>query len=206
MYLLIFFIICSSWDEYRAVRELYDEGKFIDAKSEFENLLQKYPRADIVPYCMFYIANLSRDSEEAIGYYKILVDSYPTSTVADNALAKLGSYYYIVGEYSRADSMYYRIISDYPEGDCVQEARKWRDRIKNFNGASFFTIQIGAFKQLKNAEELTLDYPNVAIDIVFNGTFYKVLLGRFTSREDAENFKDKHKTEGFIVKTSERKE
>lgn len=203
MYLLIFSIILSPWNEYRAVRELYDEGNFTDAKGEFENLLQKYPHGNIASCCMFYVANLTRDPEEAMGYYRTIVLSCPTSTVADNALSRLASYYYVTGEYSRADSMYRKIVSDYPDGDCVQEAKEWRDRIKGFDGASFFAIQIGAFKDSKNADELVSDYPDVVTDIVFDGTFYKVLIGRFSSRENAVKFKDGHEIDGFIVEISE---
>ncbi|MEA3432612.1 MAG: tetratricopeptide repeat protein [candidate division WOR-3 bacterium] len=203
MYLLILSIILSPWSEYRAARQLYDDGEFTEAKTEFESLLQKYPHHDIVSYCMFYIANLSRDPEEAVGYYENIIDSYPASTVVDNAHARLASYYYITGEYSKADSIYLKIISDYPDGDCVQEARKWRDRIENFAATSFFAVQVGAFKNLKNAEGLISDYPDVATDIVFDGTFYKALIGRFTSREDAVRFKKVHKIDGFIVKIPE---
>lgn len=203
MYLLILSIILSPWSEYRAARQLYDDGEFTEAKAGFENLLQKYPHHDIVPYCMFYIANLSRDPEEAIGYYKNIIDSYPASTVVDNALVRLASYYYITGEYSKADSIYSKIISDYPDGDCIQEAKKWRDRIENFAATSFFAVQVGAFKDSANAERLISAYPDVTTDIVFNGTLYKALIGRFTSREEAVDFKDKYKIDGFIVEIPE---
>jgi tetratricopeptide (TPR) repeat protein len=203
MYLLIFFIILSPWSEYRAVKQLYNEEKFTEAKNEFKDLLKKYPHSNIAPYCMFYIANLSRDPEEAIDYYRTIVDSYPTSTVDDNALSRLASYYYVTGEYSRADSVYLEIISDYPDGDCIHEAIRWRDRIKNFRSTSFFAIQVGAFNHPRNAEELISDYPDVAADILFDGRYYKVLIGRFTSREDAIKFKEDHKIDGFIVKIPE---
>jgi len=176
MYLLILFIILSPWSEYRAARQLYDDGEFTEAKTEFESLLRKYPHHDIVSYCMFYIANLSRDPEEAVGYYEDIIDSYPASTVVDNALVRLASYYYITGEYSKADSIYLKIISDYPDGDCAQEAKKWRDRIENFATTSFFAVQVGAFKDSANAERLISAYPEVTTDIVFDGTFYKALL------------------------------
>jgi len=206
MYLLILSIIVSPWSEYRAARQLYNNGEFTEAKTEFESLLRKYPHHDIVSYCMFYIANLSRDPEEAVGYYENIIDSYPASTVVDNALARLASYYYITGEYSKADSIYLKIISDYPDGDCIQEARKWRDRIENFAATSFFAVQVGAFKDSKNAEGLIFDYPDVATDIVFNGGLYKVLLGKFTLREEAVDFKDKYKIDGFIVEIPEERE
>lgn len=206
MYLLILSIILSPWSEYRAARQLYDDGEFTEAKTEFESLLQKYPHHDIVSYCMFYIANLSRDPEEAIGYYENIIDSYPASTVIDNALVRLASYYYITGEYSKADSIYLKIISDYPDGDCVQEAKKWRDRIENFAATSFFAVQVGAFKDSANAERLISAYPDVTTDIVFDGTLYKALIGRFTSREEAVRFKKVHKIDGFIVKIPEEEE
>jgi rare lipoprotein A len=60
-----------------------------------------------------------------------------------------------------------------------------------------FTLQVGAFKTLANAEKyrdkLGMTYPNVHIQNYTDerGTFYRVRLGSFTSLKDAEMFSDK---------------
>ncbi|MCK4329680.1 SPOR domain-containing protein [candidate division WOR-3 bacterium] len=200
---LIFLIILTPWEEYTSVRKLYDQGEFIEAKSEFEFLLQKYPQSDITPYCMFYIANLSRDPEEAIEYYNTITNLSPESKVADNAFARLASYYFVTAKYQIADSICRIILKEYSDGDCVDDSNDWIDRIRSFNDIQLFAIQIGAFKDLKNAEGCISEYNNFSTMIVFNGSFHKALLGRFYSREDANSFKEEMKVEGFVVKIPE---
>ncbi|MCD5383220.1 tetratricopeptide repeat protein [candidate division WOR-3 bacterium] len=198
MNLLLFFLILSPWNEYWEVRNIYNEANFADARDGFRRLLKKHPDTDIVPYCMFYIANLTVDPQEAIAYYRDIVELYPRSRVADNALMRIASYHYIIGEYLRADSIFAIITVEYPDGDCAKEANRWRDIIRQFETKLIFAIQIGAFTQKENAEGLAILHQNA--NIVFDGLLYKVRIGRFRTREDAVKFREESKIDGFIVK------
>ena len=198
MHLLVLLLILSPWNEYWGVKRLYNESKFDSAKDGFNSLIKKYPKGEIVPYCRYYIANLTTDPEEATDYYRDIVKFYPKSKVADNALLRLAFYYYVIGEYSISDSILTDLIISYPEGDCTKEANGWREVISSFKTDVFFAIQIGAFAEKQNAEKLSSLYENA--NIVFDGVLYKVRIGRFFCREDAVRLKEDNEIDGFIVK------
>ncbi len=199
MFCLIFLIILSPWDDYASARRLYDQGRFAEVITDFELLLQDYPNSEITPYCMYYIANLTMDPDEAMRFYREVVDSFPGSKVADNALTRLASYYYVISDYERADSIYKKVIHAYPDGDCVEIAKEWRDKMGCFRDLIRYAVQIGAFKHQGNAQKRASDFDGISNTIIYDGKLYKVLLGRFESREEAENLKKELDGKGFVV-------
>jgi len=202
-YLIISFLILSTpWTVYKKTREIYREGSFEEAKIKFEELLARYPNHTVTPYCLYYIGNLEKDSKEATRRYKLIVDSFPDSKVADNALFRLACYHYARGEYKIARRRYKEIIMRYPEGDCVRMAKRWVSTINTLFASPNYAIQVGAFKLEKNAKELKKKYEKkkIPVRIIKRNEFYAVLILEFKTKEEAKRFKEKHGIKGFIVK------
>jgi tetratricopeptide (TPR) repeat protein len=203
-YLIISFLILSTpWTLYRKTREIYKEGSFEKAKVKFEELLAGYPNHTVTPYCLYYIGNLEKDSKEAIKRYKLIVDSFPDSKVADNALFRLACYHYARGEYEIAGRRCEEIMARYPEGDCARMAKRWVPTINTILTFSpNYAIQVGAFKLKKNAKKLKKEYEKkkIPVRIIKRNEFYVVLVGEFKTKEETERFRERHNIKGFIVK------
>ncbi len=72
---------------------------------------------------------LNKNYSEAVKEFQTLVDQYPQSEKADNALLEIGKYYYMVGELDNAQQYFERIISDYKSSDSYDNALYYKGLI-----------------------------------------------------------------------------
>ncbi len=105
--------------------------RVIDA---FRRVYLKYPdNKEIAPRALFmmgrcyvelygYSRRLS-DIQEAIERYQVLVEKYPLSRLADDALYQMGQIYKMTGRPSSAIKAWKRILKDYPNGSHARLAR-----------------------------------------------------------------------------------
>ena len=205
MIILIFLLLSiSPWSLYESARDKLDKGEFDSARIEFEELLEEYPNHKLTPYIIYYIGRLTKYPAKALSYYQRVVDLYPDSKVADNALYRIGQYYYAVNDYQKAYNSFHQIIKDYPKSDIVKDAKVWAEITTQLvkKPSPYYAIQIGAFKNKENAERLKekISREGYTVQIVGN-KLYKVWLGKFESREETEKFKVEHNFKGFIVKS-----
>lgn len=89
--------------------------------------------------------------ERALGEYKKVVDKYPNSKFAADAIMKIAEFYYNMKDYARATEIYTKAIEEYPDGQFL-------DRLLLNYGKSLLLMKryndaIGKFNQLIS------DYP-----------------------------------------------
>ncbi len=65
---------------------------------------------------------LNKNYSEAIKEFQTLVDQYPDSKKADDALLEIGKYYYESGEKATAIQYFNKIIENYKSSDCYDNA------------------------------------------------------------------------------------
>jgi tetratricopeptide (TPR) repeat protein len=202
--LTFLWLAISPWTLYESARDKFDKGEFDAARIEFEELLEEYPNHKIAPYVIYYIGRLTKYPAKALSYYQRVVDLYPESKVADNALYRVGQYYYAVNDYQKAYDSFRQVIKEYPKSDVIKDARVWAEIAVQLveKPSQYYAIQIGAFQNKENAERLKEQFSQkgYTVQIVVN-KFYKVWLGRFASREEAEKFKSEHNFKGYIVRS-----
>lgn len=156
-----------------------EAGKITKVKKDLVELQQKYPNN---PSVMYLDALLSEDGQIAIGKYNTIVENYPKSKYADDALYKVYSYYYASGAYRMADGYLQQLKDTYPQSEYIAIAENTAEGkesdnistgagnvketdvsrknivskpvIENKNKDYKFTIQAGAFINLNNAKSL----------------------------------------------------
>ncbi|HID92744.1 MAG TPA: tetratricopeptide repeat protein, partial [bacterium (Candidatus Stahlbacteria)] len=114
VFLLCFLLSITPWSLYESARDKFDSGEFDSARIEFEELLEECPNHKLTPYIIYYIGRLTKDPAKALSYYQRVVDLYPDSKVVDNALYRIGQYYYAVNDYEKAYNNFYQIVKRYP--------------------------------------------------------------------------------------------
>jgi tetratricopeptide (TPR) repeat protein len=184
-----------------------EQGNKNDVLEKLPSLISKNPDS---PSIMFLEGVLTEDGNKALSTYSKILDSYPKSKYADASLYRIFSYYYATGEYENAQKYLDRLKSDYPvspylkiaernipsseESAAPEEEKPEQTSEKNEELKSKFTIQAGAFTKLLNASALKKDFDNngffseIKDKIVAGTTFNIVYVGKFESREEAENF------------------
>lgn len=110
-------------------------GEWQKLIKEFRAVYFKYPDdADVTPKILYMMArcynnlydhsNSSDDLEEAIKRYEVLVEKFPGSRLADDALYLLSGLYVAKGDKGAAQKSLERILKRYPDGDQVTKARE----------------------------------------------------------------------------------
>lgn len=100
-----------SEEDVRAKLDLVHNGKIDQVRSEIATLRQQYPNDPGVAYIDAYV---TEDGSLAARKYQAVVDTYPTSSWADDALYRVYQYYYAVGLYKTADSKQEQLNKQYP--------------------------------------------------------------------------------------------
>lgn len=144
---------------------------------------------------------LQGDIEQAfLEYRKVTVD-YPKTQYLATVYYQLGQCCRKQGRWEQTKYYFQKIRQDYP----LSFEAKNLDQLL-LNEALFFEIQVGSFKNKKNANQLcnkllSSGYQTYVSPIRSGGrTFYRVRVGKFDSRTEAKIYEKKLKAEGVPTK------
>jgi tetratricopeptide (TPR) repeat protein len=196
--------------------EMIEKGQGEAVRAELPALMTNFQNN---PGLMYLQAVLTTDGTEAAKLYQNIVDNFPKSEWADDALYKLYQYYYSIGLYKTADQKLTQLKEEYPfstyatEKNLVVEEKptvkekpadvKPKGTVQKF--ATNFTIQVGAFSTLQNAGELKAKfekegYPSNIFTIVSHGKkLHKVWVGEFQTYNEAKEFAAKVKKKFNLI-------
>jgi hypothetical protein len=202
--------------------EMIEKGQAEQVKAELPTLLTNYQNN---PGVMYLQGVLTTDGTEAAKIFQSIVDNFPKSEWADDALYKLYQYYYSIGLYKTADQKMTQLKQDYPysayavdqssasketakdTSTQIADVIKPKSTVQKFSTS--FTVQVGAFSTLQRAEELKSffegkGYSSNIFTMVTNGKkLHKVWVGEFQNQDDARRFaaevKKKFTLESIVV-------
>jgi len=182
-----------------------EEGERDAVKSEITPIIKANPND---PSLLFLSAVLLDDADEAVKKFTLLYQNYPKSNYADAAVYRLYLYFYAVGSYMKAQGFANKLRTDYPNSSYV----KMIHQVPNITNSrqneaedkppineekkspgSCYSVQVGAFTNSKNAEDLKkkIESKNLPVEIkkkIVGGTeLHIVYAGKYTSKPDAED-------------------
>ncbi len=76
------------------------------------------------PELFFLQGLLEKDGELAVNYYERIIRSYPESEYVDDAMMKLGEYYYSSGLYVQAANWFRNVADDHPDYPYIKMTAK----------------------------------------------------------------------------------
>lgn len=182
---------------------MIEKGQVEQVKAELPTLLANYQNN---PGVMYLQGVLTTDGSEAAKIFQSIVDNFPKSEWADDALYKLYQYYFSIGLYKTADQKMAELKQNYPYSayavdqpstskDAETESPdvvKSKSTVQKYSTS--FTVQVGAFSTLQRAEELKnffegKGYSSNIFTMVTNGKkLHKVWVGEFQNQDDAKRF------------------
>jgi len=183
--------------------EMIERGQADVVRAELPALMTNYQNDPGVMYLQAVLT--TDDGAEAAKIYQNIVDNFPKSEWADDALYKLYQYYYSIGLYKTADQKLQQLKEEYPfsayanEKSPVAEEKaepKEQPIVVKPKGpmqkyAAGFTVQVGAFSTFQNAAELKAKFENKGytanIFTIDSGgkKIHKVWVGEFATYEEA---------------------
>jgi cell division septation protein DedD len=153
-----------------------ESGDIEDVNQSLKELLAIHPND---PSVLFLDAVLTTNGEEALRKYIKIYDNFPKSKYADASLYRMFSYYYALGFYKKAENYLEKLKVEYPSSPYIDAADKnipeeidvfyekeytadlTKDPVTTENKSTVenyavpkFTVQAGAFLDIKNAKEL----------------------------------------------------
>ncbi len=198
---------------------MINSGRVEEVRREIPSLLSQYPNNAGVLYLQGLV---STDGAEAVRIYQSIVDNFPRTEWADDALYRVYQYYYALGLYRTAELKLEQLKKDYPDSKYVRggtepaiktppEERR-ADTAANTGAVEAvqeFTLQVGAYTTQVNAEKQKLFFEDLgyAVEVVSklkeNRSLFLVLVGTFPSAEaaraKAEEFKQKFNIGSLVV-------
>jgi hypothetical protein len=195
-------------------------GQVDAVKGEVPALLAKYPNN---PGVLYLQALTTSEGAEAVRIYQSIVDNFPQSDWADDALYKVYQFYYSLGLYRTAEIKMAQLRKNYPQSPFVNSAGgKETQQLaeeKPDSGASpvrppaapaeTYTLQVGAYTTAANAQRQRsffeeLGYPVEVINRVKDGrALFLVIVGSFATadeaREHGAEIKRKHNIDAIVT-------
>lgn len=95
---------------------MVESGQQDAVREELPELLRKYPND---PGVLYLQALLTTDGAEAVRQYQKIVDTYPNSVWADDALYKVYKFYYAIGLYRTAELKLDQLRTMYPNSKYI---------------------------------------------------------------------------------------
>jgi len=94
-----------------------ESGNLDAVRARIPQLIDQYPRNDAV---VFLAALVKERAEEAVIAYKSLIQNYPDSPYADDAITKVGEYLYARGLYTQSSRELGKLPRFYPNSEHLQ--------------------------------------------------------------------------------------
>ncbi len=120
-------------------RKAYEDGDYAHAREVLWDYLDatagltgaaRMPQAE----ALWYIALMEPDAAVAAQNYQTIVDEYASSSLADEALMRLGQYALVEGRTDRARDVFQRLAKDYPFSKYQPEVPMWVGRAYMVDG------------------------------------------------------------------------
>jgi hypothetical protein len=93
-----------------------DRGQIDNVKKILPDLIAKYQNT---PGILYLQGRLASDGIEGVKFYQSVVDNFPKSEYADDALYRIYQYYYAIGLYKTADLKLQQLKKEYPHSPHI---------------------------------------------------------------------------------------
>ena len=185
---------------------MVQNGQGDQVKAEIPSLLSKYPNN---PGVLFLQAQTTSEGAEAVRIYQSIVDNFPASEWASEALFKVYQFYYALGLYRTAEMKMAQLKKNYPAskratgGDEVDTGKLPDDRPESPSAGAppgadahppataHFALQVGAYTTQANAEKQKAFFEGLGYTVELisrvkeNKSLFLVLVGTYPSAEEA---------------------
>ncbi len=183
---------------------MIQDGQIEQVKADVPSLLTRYPNN---PGVLYLQAQTTSDGAEAVRIYQSIVDNFPSSSWAPEALFRVYQFYYALGLYRTAELKMAQLKKNYPASkratgtgevdtgslpeDMSHPPAGRTPALTRDSSSGHFTLQVGAYTAQANAEKQKSFFEGLgyAVEMISrvkeNRSLYLVLVGNYASAEEA---------------------
>ena len=181
--------------EYRSAKDSYHRlmqsktkkkyrSNWIKTINRFEDIYKHYPKSSYAPKALFVTGRLysalygysykKDDALKAVDFYRLLVNTYPESSLADDAQFQLSEIFFKkLKRKKEAYKEYLKVVERFPKGDMVAKARSRLKELKDYKSAGASAV-FSAIKSIRHWSNP--NYTRVVIDLSKNVSFNSHIL------------------------------
>jgi septal ring-binding cell division protein DamX len=167
---------------------MIQNGQTEQVRQELPTLLSRYPND---PGVLYIQGMATSDGAEAVRIYQSIVDNFPKSEWADDALYKVYQFYYAIGLYRTAEMKLKQLRTDYPDSKLLAQSSAVETRrlaeenqpvatdtatpdteqqrsvatLPKVEPQAQFTLQVGAYTAQVNAEKQKLFFEDLGLPV-----------------------------------------
>jgi len=114
------FLFCQTTD----VQQLIRDAQMGDTQNAID-YISKISQSSLDSADLFYLAGLvESDSEKSMNWFQKIVNEFPNDDLVDDAMMKLGEYYYVSGLYVQAANWFKEVVDEHPDNDNLRRSAK----------------------------------------------------------------------------------
>lgn len=113
---------------YRAAIKLLEEGKAGDAATTLQTITQDHAAHVLAPNAHYWLGEIAYDARDyaaAITFFQNVLDRYPKSNKAPDALLKMGKCRERMGQIEQAMETYREVMQKFPDSRAAKLAQEW---------------------------------------------------------------------------------
>jgi len=215
---------------------LYLQGSYSDSINECAVNISRNKNVDEAYYLLGLNYLKINDTEKAREKLKFFLDNFKASKYMDNARLAYADSFFLEQRFPEAREIYEEMLRKNSAlaptailrlGQCALKTGNWQEAKNYFDSlkqkyplsleakqadtltqadVSYFTIQVGAFANSRNAQKLKDKLQGKNFDAYIDefktaeGILYRVRVGRLSSRQEAESLKSVLEKEGYPTK------
>lgn len=215
--IVVVFVVFLSSTEYlfaqsgvlRNVEAMILKDAYPQAAKECEKILASQHRSTIKSkaYYLLGICHLKEARyEEARKNFNKILRQYRRSKFCDDATLGIADSYFLAGDYHQALEKYEEFLQRFARSELSSIAWMHLEQCKQARPFvnSYFSVQLGCFSNKRNAEKLRdglIDngYQAYILELISDSQ-YRVRVGKFSTRLQAELLEQRLKVEGYTTK------
>lgn len=120
-------------ESYQRAFDLANMARYLEAASEFESFLRKYPKSTYVANARRWVAECFyslRDYKRAIKEFQNFIERHPRDSKVPEAILKQGNSFYELGMLDEAKAFYQKVVSSYSSSPEAAKAKTKLQRIE----------------------------------------------------------------------------
>jgi tetratricopeptide (TPR) repeat protein len=209
----------------RQLVDLVERGQGEEVKRDLPSLLARSPNN---PGLLYVQGLVTEEGAEAVRIYQSVVDNFPRSEWADDALYKVYQFYYSLGLYRTAELKLNQLKKDYPSSKYLagatgadtrgvpEEAQPQKpagqvktDVVPVAPVGGNFALQVGAYTAQTNADKQKKYFEDLGymVEVISkvkdSRSLYTVLVGGYATYEEAKaraaEIKQKYNIDSFVI-------
>ena len=118
---------------YQVAFDALKEGRYKKAKASFKSFLEKYPGSIYAGNSQYWMGEanyVTRNFEQGIIEFQLVITNYPSSAKVPDAMLKLGYTYYELKQYEQAKAILQELRTRFPKSAAFRLAGKRLDRMR----------------------------------------------------------------------------